>query len=149
MAGTISFYDHMGDLLGEAGLDWPDDTINLMLVTSTYSFNSAHTEKSQITNELAAGSGYSTGGIALANKSLTVDVGAKRLLVADNPVFNFTGSVTFRGGVVYKSGSVTIGSGTLTDPVLLYLLFDDTPADITTSTTYTVNIDSNTGFFRF
>lgn len=134
MPGIITPYNHLSSLLADKGIDWVDDTINLMLTTSSYVVDATHTVKADVTNELAAANGYSAGGIALANKSLTQVSGLQYKASADDVTFAFTGSVTFRYGVLHIVGTVN----GLVDPLLAYILFDSTPADITTSTSYLV-----------
>lgn len=45
------------------------DTINVMLVTSSHTISQAHGIKSSITNEVASGGGYTTGGATLGSKT--------------------------------------------------------------------------------
>lgn len=133
MPGTITLYNHLPQLFGDAALDWVADTINLALFTSGYVASATHTQLADASaSELAAGDGYTAGGIALASKTLVQDTGIVWRFSADDVTFNFTGSKTFRYGILYKSGTV-IG---LTDPLIAYILFDNTPADIVTSTDY-------------
>lgn len=52
--------------------DWDSDSIKTTLHTSTYTPNlDTHAYVSDLTNELAAGSGYSTGGVTLASATVT------------------------------------------------------------------------------
>ncbi len=48
------------------------DTIKTMLTTSSHTISQAHGIKSDITNEVASGGGYTTGGATLASKTLSV-----------------------------------------------------------------------------
>lgn len=53
-------------------MDLEADTIKVMLLNNSHSFNAAHNQKSEIVaNELADGNGYATGGAALAGKAVT------------------------------------------------------------------------------
>jgi len=113
-----------------------DGTINLnntgkvmlALVTSTYAFSAAHTifdnGADDATDpsfcEVATGDGYTTGGAALASLS----VNSTRFDSAD---VTWTGlTKTFRGGVLYINDTVN----TIAKPMIGYILFDSTPADI-------------------
>ena len=49
------------------------DTINIQLHTSTYTPNADHNVIGDLTNEVAAGGGYSTGGAALSTPTITQD----------------------------------------------------------------------------
>lgn len=134
MPGTITPYNHFSKLLADGSIDWVNDTVNLMLLTASHTIDLANTVKADLTNELAAGNGYTAGGIALTGKTLTQVSGIQWKADADDVTFPFTGSVTFRYGVLYIVGTVN----GLIDPLLAYILFDSTPADITTSTNYLV-----------
>jgi hypothetical protein len=129
MAASITAYDHLWKLLLTGGIDLDTDTLKLALVTSGYTFSAAHTVWADVSaHEVAAGSGYTTGGVALAN------------VAATNPKIDFDDPTwasltkTFRGGVCYKDGNF----GAITKPLLFYILFDTTPADI-------INTGSNFG----
>lgn len=54
----------------EKALDWVNDDIRCLLVTSSYTFDETHDFVSQITNELAGG-GYAR--VALAGKATALD----------------------------------------------------------------------------
>lgn len=84
-------------------IDLDTDTIKVMLVTSSYTPDQdTHTKRSDITNEVS-GTGYSAGGMALANKSVTVDnTDNEGVFDADDPTWT-TATVTARGAVLYKS----------------------------------------------
>lgn len=77
-------------------------TIQCMLVTSTYVPNiDTHTNKTHITNEVV-GTGYTAGGKALVNKSVTVDTaGDLAKFDADDLVWTAS-TITARGAVLYK-----------------------------------------------
>ena len=120
MATALTKYTHTHKILCGEG-DWTGDTIKLALVTSGYTFSAAHTVWADASaSEVADGNGYTTGGATVSASKTNTALGA------GNTTFTALDK-TFRGGVVYISGTVE----SLTNPVLFYLLFDDTPADIT------------------
>lgn len=128
MATTITAYDHLWRLLLTGGVDLDTDTLKIALVTSSYTPATTHTIWSPGTsdaadpayNEVATGSGYTTGGATLANPVATNDN-------IDYDDVTWTAlTKTFRYAVCYKSGS----GGGLTNPLLFYILLDSTPADI-------------------
>jgi hypothetical protein len=122
MATTLTKYTHAHKILCGEG-DWTGDTIKLALVTSGYTFSAAHTVWADASgSEVADGNGYATGGATVSASKTNAALGA------GNTTFTALNK-TFRAGVIYISGTVE----SLTDPVLFYLLFDDTPADITIS----------------
>lgn len=139
MAATITAYDHLWKLLLTGAVDLDTDTIKVALVTSSYTPSTAHDEWADVSaNEVATGSGYTTGGIALANPvttNTTVDY--------DDIVWTSL-TKTFRYAVGYKSGS----GGGLTNPLLFYILLDSTPADVvSTGSNYTIQWNSTNKLF--
>lgn len=111
-------------ILCEAG-NWLTDPVKLALLTSGYTFNAAHTMFDNTADdatdpsfhELATGAGYTTGGIALANKTI-----ANGNIDSDLVVFPFTGSKTFRCGILYIDATIN----TIARPLLFHILFDNT-----------------------
>lgn len=136
MAVTATKYTHAHKILTNQG-DWNSNTIKMALVTSSYTFNAAHTIWADAsTYEVTTGDGYTTGGATLtctaSNTSLdAVDVTWTAL------------TKTFRGAVIYIEGTIE----TLTNPVLTYILFDDTPADTVVTGTDFVVIWNASGVF--
>jgi hypothetical protein len=100
----------------------------LALVTSEYTFNAAHTIWDPGTDdaadpshcEVANGDGYTTNGAALGSLSVT----AVRFDAADVTWAALT--KTFRGAVLYHRATYL----TIVNPLIAYILFDSTPADI-------------------
>ncbi|MDG4552893.1 MAG: hypothetical protein P9E24_01390 [Candidatus Competibacter sp.] len=146
MASTITPYTHYWGLIHTAGVDLSSATIKVALVSSGYTFSAAHTIFDPGTddaadpsyNEVASGGGYTTGGITLANGS-----SHPAYIGYDNPAWVAL-TKTFRGAIFYFSGSV----GGLTDPLIAYLLFDSTPADImVTNSSYVIALDLLKGLF--
>lgn len=88
-------------------IDLDTDTIKLALVTSTYTPDQdAHDNFDDITNEVAAGGGYTAGGEALANKAVTVDNTDNEGVFDADDVTWAASTITARGGVLYKSTGV-------------------------------------------
>ena len=100
-------------------LDLDTDTIKVMLVTSAYTADQdAHTKRSDITNEVS-GTGYTAGGSALANKTVTADnTDNEGVFDADDLTWT-TATITARGAVLYKSR----GGASSADELLCYLDF--------------------------
>lgn len=101
-------------------IDLDTDTIKVMLVTSSYTFNKdSHTKRSDITNEVS-GIGYTTGGVTLANKTVTVNnTTDKGVFDADDASWA-DASITARGAVVYKSR----GGASSADELITFLDFE-------------------------
>lgn len=120
----------------------PANTYKLSLHTSTYVPNNAtHEVFADVTNELAAGNGYTAGGNTLTNDALT-QTGATVKFTADATVFTASGSgiPAWRYGVVYAVGTL---NGKV-NPVVGYFLGDSAPADVPlTTATNTLTITPN------
>lgn len=130
MATTFTKYTHAHKCFCDGTIDWDTDTIKVALVTSSYTFSAAHTifdngaddATDPSFNEVATGDGYTTGG-----ETLTASASNTALDAVDVTWSALT--KTFRGGIVYKSGT----ANGLVNPLVGYILFDDTPADIVVS----------------
>lgn len=127
MASSITAYDHLWKLTKTSGLDLDTSPISVRLVTSGYVFSAAHTlwdnglsdSTNPKYNEVAAGNGYTAGGIVLSGAVAT----NSKIDYADLTWFNLT--KTFRAAVGVANGTF----GGLVNPVLFYYLPDSTPAD--------------------
>ncbi len=130
MATTITAYDHLWKLLLTGGIDLDTDTLNVALVTSSYTPSTAHTIWADVSaNEVETGEGYTTGGITLATP-----VATNSNIDYDDVTWTAL-TKTFRYAVIYKSGT----GGGLTNPLVCYLLLDTTPADIvSTGSNYSI-----------
>lgn len=128
MSSTFTPYAHAQKILSGEG-NWTANTIKLALITSGYTFSTAHTlfnngsndSTNPSYNELAGGNGYTAGGETItASKTNT-------MLDANDITWTFTAEKVFRAAILYISGTIE----SLSSPVLAYWLFDNTPADIT------------------
>ena len=139
MASSITAYDHLWKLLLTGGIDLDIDTLNVALVTSSYTPSAAHEEWADVSaNEVATGSGYTTGGV-----TLTGPVATNANIDFNDPAWT-TLTKTFRYAVCYKLGS----GGSLTNPLLFYILLDTTPADvISTGSNYSIVINPTDKLF--
>ncbi len=82
-------------------IDLSGNTIKIMLVSASYSANTGHAVRSAVSAEVA-GTGYSAGGKALANLSVSVDAADNEgVFDADDVTFTAT-TITARGAVIYK-----------------------------------------------
>jgi hypothetical protein len=99
-------------------VDWLTDTIKVALATSTYAPNQdTHAFFSDITNEIT-GTGYTAGGVTLANKTLTYDTATNETRLDSDDAAWTTATFTARFAVVYKSTGV---AGT--SPLMGYVNF--------------------------
>lgn len=112
--------------IANGSIDLDTDTINVMLVTSSYAPNiDTHTKRSDITNEVT-GTGYTAGGQALASKTVTADTTNDRGVFDAADTTWTTATITARGAVLYKSR----GGASSADELIAYYDFG---ADITST----------------
>lgn len=80
MTTTVSFYDNFLQDLAQARVNLASDTFKMMLVYG-YTFNASlgFKSKTDITGELLTANGYTAGGQALANKTLTFTAGELKM----------------------------------------------------------------------
>lgn len=122
MATTITKYTSYKQYVHDSTINLNSTgKVMLALVKSTYTPNIAHTIWSDVSGEeVATGDGYTTGGEALGSLS----VNSTRFDAADVTWSSLT--KTFRYGVLYINDTVNA----IVNPLIAYILFDDTPADI-------------------
>ena len=144
MAATAKVYVEAvyGQYTGTADrkLDWVNDTIKAVLLTSAYTPDQDnHDFYADLTNELSTGGGYTAGGAALSNKTLTKDTATNRVRLKADPTVWGPGATfgPFRFLVVYKDAT--------TDPLVSYVDFG---ADINVvNGTFTAVWDATDGVF--
>ncbi len=140
MSVSITKYTSFKQYIADGTIDLENANISLALVTSSYTPSIAHTIWADVSaNEVATGSGYSTGGTALTTPSVT----AVRW-DADDVTFSSL-TKTFRYGVIYINATVN----SIVKPLIAYILFDTTPADtVIAGNDFTVQWDA-TGIMTF
>lgn len=99
-------------------IDLDTDTIKVALCTSSYTPNiDSHDNFDDITNEVS-GTGYTAGGVALANKAVTVDNTDDEGVFDADDVSWTTSSFTYRYAIIYKEGA-----SAATSPLIGYIDF--------------------------
>lgn len=131
-AGNWTFTNGGRQRLLNGTFDIDSDTFRVALVTSSSNIGASTTAWSGVTNEVASGNGYTTGGIAVTLAlSGTTSVTAS---FSSNPTWTASGgSIVARWAVLYELGG----------DVLCYVLLDNTPADVTTTNGNSLTIDSD------
>ena len=95
-------------------VNWASDSIKVMLCTSSYAPDQdGHIYKNQVTNEVANGNGYTTGGVALASKTITYSGSTNTITLAAGNVSWTSATITARYAVIYDD------TGTASTSVLL------------------------------
>lgn len=83
-------------------IDYLSDTLKAMATTSSYSPDQdAHDFKDDVTNEVASGSGYTTGGVTLTGKVASYDGASNTIGFTADPIVWAAASFTFRRVVIY------------------------------------------------
>ena len=100
-------YNSFKQNIMNGNIDLDTDTIKVALVTSSYTVSQDdHEDYADITNEVANGNGYTTGGATLASKAVTKD-NTDNEGVFDAADTAWTSStITARGAIVYKASGV-------------------------------------------
>lgn len=131
-AGVWTFPDSARTDLINGTFDTDTDVFKLALFLSTSNIGAASTTYAGVTNEVANGLGYTTGG-----QTITVALtGTTTVKFTFLPAIVWTaagGSITARFGVIYESAG----------RVLCYCLLDSTPADVTATDANTLTITPN------
>jgi hypothetical protein len=131
-AGTWTFTNSGRTKMINGQFDLDSDTWKVALFQSTSNLSASSTTYAGATNEVANGSGYTTGGQTV---TLTLS-GTTSVSVAftANPAWTASGgNITARFAALYESGG----------DVLCYCLLDDTPADVVATNGNTLTIDSD------
>lgn len=142
-AGKWKVYDLAKKYLLDGTIDL-DDTTNWKMALFTSASNadtlgSGIDVYGDLTNEVANGDGYTTGGEAVAGEALSVSTGTTTFDL-DNVVWTASGAgITARSAVVYKNATVN----SIVKPVLMTCLLDSTPADVSASAGNTLTVAIN------
>lgn len=112
---ALSFYTSFAEDLADAGLDWVADTINILIMTNTYTFSAAHNFRDDITNEVS-GTNYSSGGLALDTK--TASAANPCVMSAADEVIAQSGG-GFSNGRKYALAKI-LGGASSADPLICY-----------------------------
>lgn len=123
-------------------VDWATDTIKVALCTSSFTPNQdTNTYYSDITNEVANGSGYTTGGATLGTKSVNYDATSNVMSLRAATTSWSSATFTARYAVVYKdTGSAS------TSPVLGYVDFGGN--ETVSSGTFSIAWDATDGVLK-
>lgn len=124
MATSVHWYGKTFLAAFNKEIDLTADALKCSLHTSSYTPDQAHDYQNDLTNEVAAGSGYSTGGVALTSCALTYNTTTKVLAFDADDASWTTSTITARYAVIYDS---TPGSAA-TNPLICYVDFGENVA---------------------
>lgn len=131
-AGAWTFTNGSRTSLLNGTFDLDTDSFKIALFLSTSNIGAASTTYAGVTNEVANGNGYTTGGNAVTGSlsgttTVTFDT-------TDPAVWTASGAgITARYAVLYEVGG----------NVLAYCLLDNTPADVTVTAGNTLTVSIN------
>lgn len=131
-AGNWTFTNGARTSLLNGTFDLDSDSFKIALFTSSSNIGAASTTYAGVTNEVANGNGYTTGGAAVTGSlsgttTVTFDT-------TDPAVWTASGAgFTARYAVLYEVGG----------NVLCYCLLDNTPADVTITAGNTLTLTIN------
>ncbi len=136
MAASITFYNSFREYVADGTIDLDTHTFKVMLVASGYTPSTAHTVKTDVTNELSTANGYTAGGATLASVTWGHSGGTATFDAADTTWTASGGSIVARYAVIYDDTAAS-------DELVAYILLDTTPADVTTTAGNTLTLQWN------
>jgi len=137
MASEFTLYSSARKYVLDGTIDLDTDTLKLALATSAYTPDVAHAVLADVFSSpspeveavASPDNGYTAGGETLTGQVATkTDTPSAGKFDADNVVWTAL-SATFRYGILYAEKTVDA----IVDPLIGYILFDATPADIVVS----------------
>jgi len=142
-AGRWKFYDYAKKYFGDGTFDFDSPSnIKMALFLSTSNANTLSVGTgiyADLTNEVANGFGYLTGGVALTGETWTQTAGVATFDCDDVVWSALGGSITARYAVIYVDATVN----TIVKPLICVCLLDTTPADVTVTSGNTLSIEIN------
>ena len=136
MAASLTFYNSFREYVADGTIDLDTHTFKVMLVASGYTPSTAHTVKSDVTNELSTANGYTAGGATLGSVTWGHSGGTATFDAADTVWTASGGSIVARYAVIYDDTAAS-------DELVCYILLDTTPADVTTTAGNTLTLQWN------
>jgi len=95
-------YNSCIDDMARGAIDFDTDTFKVMLVTTYTANKDTHTKRSDVTDEVADGNGYTTGGNTSAC-TVTKDTATDKVTLSFAAVNWTSATITASAGVLYKS----------------------------------------------
>lgn len=134
MAVTAKMFGLFLKSLANKEIDLDNDTLKVMLCTSSYSPNQdTHQYKSSVTNEVT-GTGYTAGGKTLTGVTVTYDTGTNTLTLDADDVTWSSSTITARYAVFYDDTATD-------DPLIAY--WDLGQDEVSSSGNFTLTISGS------
>lgn len=136
-AGRWKVYNLAKESIGDSTIDLDGHTFKMALFTSSSNANTlTNNLLGDLSNQVANGNGYTTGGITLTNVTWNNSSGTVTF-DCDNVQWVASGSgITARYAVIYDDTAAS-------DPLLCVCLLDTAPADVTATAGNALNITIN------
>lgn len=125
MTASVSFYNNWKAAVSDVAIR--SATLKLTLHSSSYTFAATHNVYADLTNELSTANGYTNGGQALAGVVWGQSGGTATFDATDLVWTASGGPLTARRAVLRAIGTFN----SQVDPLILSILMDNTPADVT------------------
>lgn len=137
--GALTFFNSFKEYVADGTFDLNTDTFAWTLHTSTYTPSAAHTVAADLTNEVANGNGYTTGGQNLSGVTYAQTGGVGKFDANDAAWTGATAGFVARYMVLRKVGT----ANARVNPLVGYRLLDSAPADVSFAAGNTVTIVEN------
>jgi hypothetical protein len=136
-AGRWKLYNSAKEFIGDGTIDLDTHTFKIALFTSASNANTlTNSVLADLTNQVASGTGYTTGGATLTGVTWA-QTGGTATFDADNVSWTAsTGSITARFAVIYDDTAAS-------DELLAVCLLDTAPADVTATDGNQLQINFN------
>lgn len=136
-AGNWIVYNSAREYLMDGTIDLDTHTFKVMLTTDTYTPSASHTVKTDVTNEIANGNGYTTGGATLGSVTWAHS-GTTATFDAANPAWTASGGsiATIKNAVIYDDTAAS-------DELLCYCVLDASTITVTDGNTFTINLNAS------
>lgn len=137
-------YDKAKEHIGDGIIDLDDDSFKVALATSASNAATITLETfASVTNEVAAGNGYTAGGNPLTSPTWVEASGTVTFDAVDPSWTASGGSIVARFAYIYDDTTTAPA-----DALICYSLLDNTPADVTVTDTNTLTLQlSASGIF--
>jgi len=136
MAATAKWYGQAQIKAYSKEIDWLNDTIKVMLCTSSYVPNQdTHVYKDVSVDNEVVGDGYTAGGATLASKTLAYDAGTNITKFDAADTVWAASTITARYAVIYDDTPAS------SKPLLGYVDFGED--EVSTSTDFTIQWSSD------
>lgn len=141
-AGNWIMFDSAKEFIADGTIDLDSDTFKVALFTNALTPNrSTQSELADLSNEVANGNGYATGGVALTGVTWG-QTGGVATFDANDPSWTASGASIgpFRIAVIYSDTSVG-------DKLLCYCVLDSADITISDGATFEIRLHAN-GIFQ-